>query len=230
MTFALRKGARYTLAGSFPVPSLMTTWRGLVECLHITALGVWFGMVGAGGAAAAVVFPTLKAANVQLPGYEAAGADTYRVAGGMIAEKVFFIADIVMFPCAAIAIATFGLLIWVFGVPARRPATFVRGVALAAALAAFASMLFIITPALNHASRLHWAALKAGDAAEAARHRAAVDDLHPMASNLMAGMALAVLIALVTAIWSLAVPWLVAGSKPASRYPEPALLRKRGRA
>lgn len=191
----------------------MTSWRALAETVHIAALGLWFGVLTAAAGAAAVLFPTIKGLDARLPGYEASPAENFRILGGMVAQQVFLMADVVMFGCCLAAIATLGVLLGVYRIPAGRPATIVRVASLALALAAFASLLFIVTPSLNSASRLHWAALKAGDAAAIARHRAAVDQLHPIARNLMAGMALTVLTAFVAAVRSAVVPW--ASSKAA---------------
>ena len=55
-------------------------------------------------------------------------------------------------------------------------------------------------------------------------NKAAVDDIHPLATNLLAGMALAVFAALTLGAWSLAVPW-PDQARPAGQpaYPEPQL-------
>ena len=204
----------------------MNSWRGFVESVHVTALGLWLGMIVGAASAAAVIFPTMKTIDARIPGYEASVADNFRVAGGMVAQKVFLISDLVAFPSAIAAIVTLGVQIVVFRIPVRRPATILRAASLSIALAAFASMLIIVEPALVRASKLHWAAIKAGDSAAIALHKAAVDELHPMASNLMAATALAVLCSLIASVWALAVPWnKEAAASATPRYPEPALLR-----
>ena len=93
-------------------------------------------------------------------------------------------------------------------------------------MACLASSLIVVTPQIVTASRLHLAAAKAGDLAAAAEHKKAVDELHPMSGDLLAGELLGALAALLVGCWSLAEPASIAPAPPRDPYPEPAL-RKR---
>lgn len=209
----------------------MSTWRAFCETLHLVALGLWLGTLVAVGAAAAVMFPAMKALNVRLADFPGDGADHYRIAAGRIAERVFLVGDIIMFPCALIAAATLGVLLTIHRIPVARPAAIMRSLALGVALAALAALLLIVTPGINRGAQGHFAAARIGDVAAAQRHMAAVDDLHPIATNLMLVEFLGVFIALVCGAWSLARPTVRFGSPTTSesRYEEPALARGGGK-
>lgn len=208
----------------------MSSWRAFCHTAHLTALGLWAGAITTSAATAAVAFPTLKALETRIgglaPGFE---SDHYRFAAGAVAQRVFTIADIVAFACAMVAATTLLLLVAVFKIPPRRPATILRSMALAIAVASLAAMLLIVTPQINKASELHYAAAKAGDAPAAAQHKKAVDDLHPLASKLLMAEVVGVLVSLVVGAWSLAsaAPPERLPSGTANPYPEPELLRRR---
>jgi hypothetical protein len=146
---------------------------------------------------------------------------------GPIAERVFLAGDIVMFPCALIAAATLGVLFAFHRIPVARPAAILRAIALGVGLASFAALLLIVTPGINKGAQGHFAAAKIGDSAAAQLHRAAVDDLHPIATALMGVEFIGVFIALVCGAWSLARPHarVSAPVQSASRYEEPSLAR-----
>lgn len=201
-----------------------STARAVVECTHIGALALWLAATLGSALAAAVVFPTMKALQPRLPDYAAYAGDHALIAGGSVAQRVFLIADIIQFPASLIAVITLAIPVVFMGASLKRPAGVARTLAMGIAVAAFASLLFIVTPQLNAATTAHWAAMKLNDAPEIARHKAAVDEIHPIASRLMGAMGLSVLTALIAACWSLTRP-SIAPAPPASRYEEPALAR-----
>jgi hypothetical protein len=207
----------------------MSSWRAFLEATHLTALGVWAGAVALAAANAGLAFPTMKAMGVRLPSVpEALAADDWRFVAGALAAKGFVAGDIAAFLCCLIAVLCFvGLLL--MRRLEQRAATIVRAAALSVALACLASMLFIITPQINAASAAHYAAALRADAAEAARHRAAVDELHRPAQWLMLAEILGVLTAAWSGAYACARP--LSEIRPSARrvspYPEPDLLRKR---
>lgn len=204
----------------------MSTWRAFCETLHLVVLGLWLGTLFAVGAAAAVIFPTTKALNVRLADFPGDGADHYRIVAGRVAERVFLIGDAVMFPCALIAAATLGVLFAFHRIPVARPAAIIRSLAMGVALASFAALLLIVTPGINKGAQGHFAAAKMGDAAAAQMHRAAVDDLHPIATLLLFVEFVSIFIALVCGAWSLARPHAsVPTPISTSGYEVPALAR-----
>ena len=129
------------------------------------------------------------------------------------------------FVCALLAIGTLGALIGFLGLSRRRPATIIRSCALSLALACAAGSIIIVAPQLNAALKLYWAAARVGDMAAVTVHKSAVDSLHPIASKLMGGTIICVLLAFIAGLWS------VTSSSPGiepprpSQYEQPALLR-----
>lgn len=206
----------------------MTAWRAFWETVHLSALGLWSGVLVGVGTCVGVLFPAMKKAGVQLPEYAGDPAGHYRIAAGKAAQQVFLVGDMLMFGLAVAATAALGVTIAVYRVSAVRAATLVRAAALSVALASLGALLFVVTPGINAASRAHWAAAKIGDSAAIAEHVKAVDDLHPIATALMFAELAGVLIALVAGAWSLARPDAGrAATKVGNGHPEPALLKSR---
>jgi hypothetical protein len=206
----------------------MERWKAFCHTIHLVALGLWVGVLLSAGAFAASVFPIMKGLDPRLPAFDKYTGEHWLIAGGKVAQRIFLITDIVQFVCAVLSIATLGCMIWLFGLPRRRPATIVRAIALGVALACAAGSIIIVAPQLNAALRLYWAAAEAGNLEAVAPHRAAVDQLHPLSSRLMGGTFVCVLIAFVAGAWSAARPWREEEAPvKSSRYEEPALLRGR---
>ncbi len=209
----------------------MSSWRSFCIAIHLTSLGLWAGAIAISGAAAAVVFPTLRDMNVSVPGLSPmVEKDHFRFAAGAVAQRVFLITDILSFACAlAAATSLLAMVVWL-QVPVARSSMYIRALALGVALASLAAMLFVVTPQINTAAQLHLAAAKSGDLAAAALHRQAVDDLHPIASYLMGAEFFGALIAAFVGAWSVVAS--PAADKPSAKpkpaeYPEPDLLRNK---
>lgn len=176
--------------------------RAICETTHIVALALWLAATLASALVAAVAFPAMKSLAPTLPGY-AEPSQHYLIAAGTIAQRVFLIADIVNFVAGIVALATLGTSILILATPARRPAIIVRSLSVTIAIACLASLLLIVTPRVVDASTRHWGALKSGELAAAQTHKAALDDVHPIASRLTGGMAFCVVIALIAGVWSI---------------------------
>lgn len=196
--------------------------RAIIECTHITSLAIWLAATLGATLTAALAFPILKSLHPTLPDYPSFQDQHYLIAAGSVAQRGFLIADLVQFPASIIAVITLAVPVVFMNAPIKRPAGIVRMLTVAVALAACASLLLIVTPQLTAATQAHWAAMKAGDAAAVARHKASVDEIHPVASRLTGTMAISVLIALIAAVWSLARPW-TASEPRLSVYQEPKL-------
>lgn len=205
----------------------MKAWKALCETVHLAALGIWAGFLGATGAQAASTFPIMKRLDPILPGYAKFPHDHWKVAAGSVVQRGFLILDVVQFVCAVLSVGTLGCLLALFGLPRRRPATIVRACAMGLALAGAAGSIIIVSPQLNAAIRLKWAAMATGDAAAVGVHGAAVDQLHPIASKLLAGTLVCVLIALVSGLWATTRTWEREEAPSASRYERPGLLTGR---
>lgn len=209
----------------------MSPWRSLMITVHLASLGVWLGVTAGVAATAAIAFPTARDLGVRVVDLPETAASQHRFVAGAIAERVFLFGDTVGFGCALLAAATMGALLTMGAWSARRPGTLVRALALGVALAAFASMLLIVTPGINAASKRHLSAARAGDVEAAATHAKAVDELHPLASRLMAAQAVGVLVVFVGGLWSISRRGGAAGDvepvTSGSRLPTPALLKGR---
>ena len=212
----------------------MSSWRAFCHTIHLAALGIWAGAIALAAATAAVAFPTLKHMDVRIPSLPPGSeSDHFRFAAGAVAQRVFNIGDIVAFGCAMLSALALLALVGAFKIPMKRPANALRALALTIAIASLAALLLVVTPSINAASEAHLAAVIAGNHEDAARHRAAVDDLHPLASMLMSIELVSVLIALLCGGWSLATGAQRSGAfaadapNPSNPYPEPALLKRK---
>lgn len=205
----------------------MNAWKALCETVHLGALGIWAGFLGATGAMAAGAFPIMKRLDPILPGYAKYPQDHWKIAAGSVVQRGFLVLDLVQFVCAVLSVGTLGCLLAFFGLPKRRPATIVRAFAMGLALAGAAGSIIIVSPQLNTAIRLKWAAMAAGDAAAVAAHGAAVDQLHPIASKLLGGTLVCVLAALFAGLWATTKAWGPGSEPRASQYERPGLLTGR---
>ncbi|MFN7020224.1 MAG: hypothetical protein ACK4WH_02710 [Phycisphaerales bacterium] len=211
----------------------MLSWRAWLETIHHLALALWLGVIVAAGAFAAIVFPTMKSLEPALPGFAGYSGPHWRIAGGKLGQQIFLLTDIVQFACVVVTVATLLCLFVTLGASPqrRRPAAWFRTLGLSLAFASAAGQILIVGPQMNGALKNFWAAAGAGNAELAAIHQGAFDQLHPIASWLLAGSAVGLLAALTAGIWSLARPWAAGPSSgepsEAPRYPEPALLKSR---
>jgi len=209
----------------------MSPWRSLFITVHLSALGIWLGVTAGVAATAAIAFPTARDLGVRVLDLPESAAMQHRFVAGAIAERVFLFGDTVGFGCAMLAAVSMGALLAMGAWSPRRIGTIVRALSLGVALAAFASLLLIVTPGINAASKRHLAAARAGDVAAAGTHAEAVDDLHPLASRLIAAQAAGVFVALVGGLWSVSRRAGPDGDPAAiampARLPAPALLKGR---
>lgn len=203
----------------------MSTWKAFCETVHIVALALWLGFVVAAGTFAATVFGVTKSLDPRLPGYEAYAGEHYLIVGGKMAQTVFFVADVVQFACSLIVVTTLIAILKMRGAESKRAAMVIRASAVVVAMACVASLLVIVNPKLTTATRLYWEAARAGDAATVAVHKAIAADTHPYASALMVTTAIMVLVAIVSAVWSIARLGAPDPGEQRQRLPEPALLR-----
>ncbi len=207
----------------------MPFWRKLADTLHTAALGVWLGVVLMAGAAAAVIFPTVKALNPSLPAFAAYTGDHWMIAAGRVADRTFAVSDAAQFVCALLA----GLGL-VLGRPIgdaswRTARSALRITFLSGALTALAYQLFVLAPRMNANLQAHWAAAAVGDDARAQTLREVFTADHPTASATLGMIAVLVAICLGLAAWPGATPGRAGGSSPtpaaAPRLEVPALAR-----
>lgn len=184
--------------------SIMTRRIAFLHTLHICALATWLAATVGTGIGAATAFPVMKSLNPRLSDFQAFTGDHAVIAGGKLAQRIFLVGDLLQFPASILAAGSL-LALFVFGdLPRSRPSSLLRSLAIGIAVACLASLMFVVTPRLNAASDAHWKAAQRNDIAAVEIHRAAAKDIHPIASTLMATMAVSVLVGLATAAWSLA--------------------------
>lgn len=212
----------------------MKSWRAFLETVHVLALSLWFGGLVMSGFVAARTFAIMKDLDPRLASHAAYTGDHWRLAGGKIANGVFAVMDVVQFVCAFLAGLSFAGLVVTRGVSPRRVWTWIRGIGVSGAMASVMGLLLIVEPQLNTALRVYWKAAAAGNNDEAAKFQKLAGEIHPTASTLMGVTAVAVLVALVGAAWTLgrgagSVVEATDSARPgrAPEYPEPALLQKR---
>lgn len=173
----------------------------MAEAIHLTALGLWLGIVVMTGAAAAVLFPTLKKLNPTLPDFAAYNGEHWRIAAGKPASTLFSIADSAQLMCALLAVVSVLVLIFFVKVPVRRPAMLIRLGALALAMAALGFELFFLAPGMWTSLAAFWTAAAAGQNEVAEKFRAAFDADHPRASATLSATAACVFVSLFTGAW-----------------------------
>lgn len=180
----------------------MTRGRRICETIHLAVLGAWLGVLLMTGAAAAMLFPTIRALAPTLPGYARYEGPHWSLAAGKIAAVLFFLADAAQFAGVLAAGATLGVSILAFGVSMRSRLTALRGGVLIALLGLLSYQLLVLAPGMHADLASYWLAAEAGDNAAAARFKAAFDARHPLARTLLAVDAAAVLVLLVAGVWS----------------------------
>jgi hypothetical protein len=189
----------------------MPTLRTLALTVHTCALGVWFGVLGMVGAAAAVLFPTVKALGAKTDVYAAWPVEEHWVLiAGHVGQRLFVVADAVQFACAVAAVLGLAAAAW-FGHPWRGRALGVRVVLLAGALVVLAYHLLVLTPRMDTNLSQMRSLIKAGDAAGATAFKAAFDADHPVASRNLAALAALSGAAFAMAVWA---GWRVSGAAP----------------
>jgi hypothetical protein len=169
--------------------------------IHLTALGLWLGTLVMAGITAAIVFPTARALDLRLPGYEDYTGDHWRLGAGRIQAQVFTAADFIqLFSCLA-AIGTLAYALRSRSAPGK-VTSLVRSGALILLLLLLIGQLFFMHPPMDSALIAYWHAAAAGDNAAAAEHLSKFERFHGPATALMAANTALVLIALVVGAWA----------------------------
>jgi len=157
--------------------------------IHAVALTCWIGLLIAAGVAAAGAFATLPDLGVSLRGYEgfATGdpADHGRLAAGKMLEAVFSAIDFAQIPLAVIAIVAFAMQIILSGDSWRRPTHTIRLLCMLIAAGLLAGHVSFVAPPMNRELQAYWSAAEAGNNTLALAHRAAFDEYHPRAEQIL---------------------------------------------
>lgn len=165
------------------------------------ALGLWAGSLAMTGAAAGLIFRAAREARPTLPDFAAYSGDHALVTGGIIANRLFWAADVAQFACAAMAILTLGVLA-IFGRAwMGRIHAGMRILSLSLPLCALMYHLFVLSPRMAQNLNDYWTSAKQGDTAKASAAKAAFDADHPTASTTMGLTVVLILGAMCTAAW-----------------------------
>ncbi len=187
--------------------SRLASW---LDLFHVLALAIWLAGLLSAGLSAALIFPQMKSLHPSLPDFAQYSGEHWKIAGGMVANRIFLIVDSIQLPCALIALVTLGLSLLAankapIGSPERRPPLAgARILLLTLACGLLAYQLFILSPRMAINLNNFWTAAKEGNQAIADAAQAAFDADHPIASNVLTSTAAAVLLLLVAAIFGLA--------------------------
>ncbi len=172
----------------------MSPLRRAVESVHLASLGLWLGILIATGAAAALVFPAMKALDPTLPAYAAFDRPHWTLAAGHVAERYFRASDVAQVALAGIAWLTLPIAAAVFG--PRRSLPIIRVGLVGALSVSLAWQLLSLRPRMDLHLSAYRAAAIAGESEFAEAERAAFAALHPAATRAMAINAAVVLFAL----------------------------------
>ncbi|MFZ4575923.1 MAG: hypothetical protein ACOYN0_16140 [Phycisphaerales bacterium] len=176
------------------------------ELVHLFSLSVWFGCLAMTGAAAGILFPTVRDLNPTSPLYAGYPGDHWLIIAGHVGAKLFAVCDGVQLVCATLALLTLGLsLAALKRNPGSRPwPMLVRSLVLSVAVGLVAYELFILAPRMQSSMQMFWDNAAAGDVAKADKYRELFDQDHPTASSVMGATTVFVLVAWFFSAFSLA--------------------------
>ncbi len=174
----------------------------MLQILHLLSLSIWLGSVAMSGVVAAIVFPLMRRLEPTLGAYGAYEGDHATLAGGLVASRVFFTVDTIQFVCASLALGSIALLV-AMGYSLNTPARVMRVLVLCMTLALLSYHLFFFMPSLTQTLNGYWDFAAAGDTAQADLFKDRFLASHSMASNLLGGLTLMVLINLALAAWTM---------------------------
>jgi len=175
--------------------------RATFETLHITALSLWLGALVMTGIVAALTFPLVKSLQPTLPDFASYSGDHWKVLAGQVVNRVFAAAAFIQVIGAIVATGTLVVATVQRSVPVVPLVG--RWLALAALLTCLGFNLFVLKPRMSHNARAYWDAAKAGENDRAEVFHAAFNADHGTASGTFALTAVALLLTLVAAGWSL---------------------------
>lgn len=152
------------------------------------------GALAMTGAAAAVIFPVVKALDPSLPEYAAYTGPHWRLAAGHVASRIFLISDAVQLGCIIITGLTLGVIALTADAWAKPIVTALRIISLLAAISILAYSFAFLGPRMNLNLVNYWDAAKTGDNEAALVYQQAFDKDHPTASRVMVGSFLCALL------------------------------------
>lgn len=173
----------------------------ICQMINVSALGIWVGALLMSGAAAAIIFPTMRELRPELALYSGYTGEHWRLAGGVVASRVFFVSDIVQFACAALSAATLAFLAVAQARTGRSLLMSARVLLMGVLMMVFCYGFFIVSPRMSVNLDAYWRAAAAAQTPKADEARARFDADHPTASALMQTTAGLAFVALLLAAW-----------------------------
>jgi len=170
----------------------------LAQSVHLAALGVWCGVVGGAGIAAAVIFPLVRDLDPTLGAYPVYTGDHASLAAGRLAGRIFFITDTVQFICGLLVLASL-IAMLLTGYALRTPVRVVRSVLTLATLGLLSYHLTLMMPEMTGHLSAYWDAAARGLGDEAETHRRAFMSMHEPAANILRALTLSTLACLLLA-------------------------------
>jgi len=174
----------------------------MLQIVNLLSLSIWLGSVAMSGVVAAIVFPLMRRLEPTLGAYSSYEGDHATLAGGLVASRVFFTVDAIQFVCASLALATIVLLV-ATGYSLNTMSRVFRMIFLCMTLALLSYHLFFFMPSLTQTLNGYWDFAAAGNTAQADVFKDRFLASHGMASNLLGGLTLMVLVNIVIAACTL---------------------------
>lgn len=179
----------------------MAPKRAALETVYISSLALWLGLIVMTGLVAASVFPMVKDMQPTLAKYQAYAGEHWKIAAGRIANRAFVLSSIGEGLCL-IAAATALVFLTL-----HRQLTYIAAAARWAATAVLLCILgysvLVLRPRMAANAGQYWKAAEEGDTARADAFALAFNADHPTASGTLAVTAVALLVALAVAAWTL---------------------------
>jgi hypothetical protein len=165
-------------------------------------MGLWVGTLGMAGAAAAIIFPTMRELEPTLGAYPMYTEPHWRLAAGHVAAKLFFVSDLVQLVCAPLAGLSLVLIVLRKLAPWPSRLVAARLVLLTLVMALVSYRFFVLAPRMDRELAIYRSAATAGDMTRADEHLAAFNADHPTASRVMSGTFALTLLGFALGAWS----------------------------
>ncbi|HYE62226.1 MAG TPA: hypothetical protein VD997_09535 [Phycisphaerales bacterium] len=179
----------------------MTPKRAALETVYIASLAVWLGLIVMTGLMAATVFPMMRDMEPTLGKYQAYTGEHWRIAAGRIANRGFVLSSIGEGLCLIACVTSLVFL------TVHKQLTYVaagaRWATAGLLLMVLGYSVLVLRPRMAANVGQYWKAAEAGDNQRAEVFAQAFNADHPTASGTLAVTAVALVVALAVAAWTL---------------------------
>lgn len=175
----------------------------IAETTNLVALALWLSVLLGAGASAALLFPTMKGLEPTLASFEAYPHDHWKIAGGLVASRLFLLGDIVQLACVCLTLLALIVSALTGGLPASRGSLALRLLFLCGAWLLASYQIMVLGPRMQTNLNAFYTAAKEGQVEEARAFQAAFDTEHPTSTRVLGGTLLGVFGGLAVSAWSL---------------------------